>query len=150
MVLRRGVRGLIFDPWNEIEHARPAAMTETEYIGSTLSRIRRFARAHAVHVWIVAHPQKLRRDEHSGQYPVVGPYEISGSANWNNKVDCCISIWRERKAGVSTSEVDVHVQKVRHKYVGRLGMATLNWNRLSGRYSEPTDPRRYRAATDGE
>jgi len=150
LVLRRGVRGLIFDPWNEIEHARPAAMTETEYIGSTLSRIRRFARAHAVHVWIVAHPQKLRRDEHSGQYPVVGPYEISGSANWNNKVDCCISIWRERKAGVSTSEVDVHVQKVRHKYVGRLGMATLNWNRLSGRYSEPTDPRRYRAATDGE
>lgn len=150
LVLRRGVRGLILDPWNEIEHTRPAAMTETEYIGQSLSRIRRFARSHAVHAWIVAHPQKLRRDDKSGQYPVVGPYEISGSANWNNKVDCCVSIWRERKADAASSEVEVHVQKVRHKYVGRLGMARLNWDRLSGRYSEQTESRRYRAASDGE
>jgi len=29
-------------------------------------------------------------------------------------------------------------------------MARLNWDRLSGRYSEPTDARRYRAMADGE
>ena len=28
-VMRHGVRGLIVDPWNEIEHRRPANMTET-------------------------------------------------------------------------------------------------------------------------
>lgn len=136
LVLRRGVRGLVLDPWNEIEYARPKDVTETEYIGQCLRAIRIFARAHGCHVFIVAHPQKLQKDPKTGQYPVAGPYEISGSANWNNKPDAVVSIWRERNPEVRTSEVEVHVQKIRHKYVGRLGMAVLNWNRVNGRYSD--------------
>jgi len=109
-----------------------------------LRRIRLFAQAHQVHVWIVAHPQKLQRDPKTGQYPVVGPYEISGSANWHNKPDVCISIWRERVADGSSREVQVHVQKVRSKYVGHIGMAQLEWNKVNGRYHDPEEARLYR------
>lgn len=137
LVLRRGVRGIVLDPWNEIEHARPDNKSETEYIGECLRTIRRFARQHQVHVWIVAHPQKLQRDRETGQYPIVGPYEISGSANWNNKPDCVLSIWRDRSPN-APSEAQIHVQKVRSKYVGRLGMTTLTWNRVNGRYADPS------------
>lgn len=144
LVLRRGVRGVIFDPWNEIEHARPREQTETEYVGACLRQIRIFAKSHQVHVWIVAHPQKLLKDPKSGQYPVAGPYEISGSANWHNKPDVCISVWRERRQEVSTGLVDIHVQKVRSKYVGRLGMVQLKWDRISGRYGDLTDADAYR------
>lgn len=137
LVLRKGVRGVILDPWNEIETARPEGVTETEHIGQSLRTIRRFARQHEVKVWIVAHPKQLQKDPKTGQYPVVGPYEISGSANWHNKPDCCISIWRERNPDKMTSEVEVHVQKVKSKYVGRLGCARLNWDIKNGRYSDP-------------
>lgn len=134
LTLRRGIRGLILDPWNEIEGSRPPEMTESEYVGICLRTVRRFARQHQVAVWIVAHPHKLQKDPKTGQYPVVGPYEISGSANWHNKADVCVSVWRERSPDAPTTEVEVHIQKVKSKYAGRLGMARLNWDRLTGRY----------------
>lgn len=136
LVLRRGVRGLVLDPWNEIEHSRPRDVTETEYIGNCLRLIRQFARAHEVHVFVVAHPQKLHKED-NGQYPVAGPYDISGSANWHNKPDVVISVWRERGPHVLHTDVQVHVQKMRHKYVGKLGMAVLRWNKVNGQYRDP-------------
>ena len=63
---------------------------------SSLGQIRRFARIYAVHVWLVAHPQKLyRRDD--GSYPVPTPYDISGSAHWRNKADNCVTVWRDEQ-----------------------------------------------------
>lgn len=58
-VARHGIRGLVIDPYSEIEHRRPATMTETEYVSQLLGRVKRFAQNHGVHVWIVAHPAKL-------------------------------------------------------------------------------------------
>jgi twinkle protein len=142
LVLRRGVRGIVLDPWNEIEHARPHHMSETEYIGNCLREIRRFARGHQVHAWIVAHPRILQKDQKTGQYPVAGPYEISGSANWNNKPDAVISVWRER-GQVFNPEVEIHIQKIRSKYVGQLGMARLHWNKVNGRYFDPFAAEQY-------
>lgn len=136
LVLRKGVRGLVIDPWNEIEHSRPEAMSETEYISQSLSKIRRFSRHHGVHVWIVAHPTKLFKDK-DGKYPVPTPYDISGSANWRNKSDNCITIWRDLDPQKRSQEVEVHVQKIRHKIVGKLGMATLSYDRVTGRYYQP-------------
>src|SRR5207247_7452468 len=63
LCLRHGIRGLIIDPWNELEPLRPSSMTETEYISHSLKRIRVFARQRGVHVWIVIHPSKLYRDD---------------------------------------------------------------------------------------
>lgn len=136
LILRKGALGLVLDPWNEIEHARPRDVSETEYIGICLRQIRRFARAHQVHVWIVAHPTKLMKDPKTMQYPVATAYDISGSANWNNKADAVISVWRDRDPEKRTTAVEIHVQKIRSKYVGSLGMATLNWDRATGRYSD--------------
>jgi twinkle protein len=133
LVLRHGIKGMIIDPWNEIEHSRPENQTETEYIGSVLSEIRRFARSYLLHAWIVAHPTKLRK-EPDGNYPVPTPYDISGSANWRNKADNCISIWRNLSHGADNF-VEIHIQKIRHKSVGKLGMAQLRYDYITGRYS---------------
>jgi twinkle protein len=84
LVARHGIRGFILDPWNEFDHTRPTGQTETDYIGISLGQIRRFARNHGVHVWLVAHPQKLYRRE-DDSYPVPTPYDISGSAHWRTR-----------------------------------------------------------------
>jgi twinkle protein len=126
--------GLVIDPWNEIEHLRPAALSETEYVSQTLSMIRAWARANAVHVWVVAHPQKLKRDD-QGVLPVPRPDAISGSQHWWNKADACITVWRELGEG-RKDETDIHVWKIRFKHIGIPGKVTLRYDRVTGLYAE--------------
>lgn len=128
-------RGMVIDPWNELEHWRPPGLSETEYISKTLSLIRNWARQSAIHVWIVAHPQKLRRDD-GGRLPVPTPDAISGSAHFWNKADNAITVWRDL-GDLHSQDVTIHVQKVRFKHIGRTGAVTLKWDRVSGRYHEP-------------
>lgn len=125
-------RGLLIDPWNELEHSRPDALTETEYIAASLMRLKSLAVRKNMHVWIVAHPTKLQRNA-DGSYPVPTPYHISGSANWRNKPDNCLSIYRD----FETNEVRVHVQKIRFKDFGKLGNVKLVYMDKTGRYELP-------------
>lgn len=132
LVLRHGIRGLIIDPWNEINPARDGNLSETDYISQALTKIRTFARRNEVHVWLVAHPTKLRKNEATGAYPVPTPYDVSGSAHWRNKADNCITIYRDVvKHG---SPVQVHVQKVRKKSNGKVGMVEFDYDHICGRY----------------
>lgn len=127
--------GLVIDPWNELEHLRPRELSETEYVSQTLSMIRAWARRNAIHVWVVAHPQKVKRLE-NGKLPVPTPDMISGSQHWWNKADACITVWREFGERPS-STVEIHVQKVRFKHIGRQGMVQLDYDRVTGRYTAP-------------
>ena len=91
-VVRDGVKMIVLDPWNEIEHKRRRDESETEYIARALRAIKRFAKQHNVAFWIVAHPAK----PHPGHKGVPGLYEISGSANWANKADYGITYHRPK------------------------------------------------------
>jgi twinkle protein len=148
VVLRFGARGIVADPWNEIEHSRPAAMTETEYVGNSLRLIRHFARRHQIAFFLVAHPAKLQKDSKTGKYPVATPYDISGSAHWHNKPDVILSIWRDKSNG--STEIDIHVMKIRSKASGRLGMTTLTWDYDTGRYTDRQGAEAYRRRKDGD
>jgi hypothetical protein len=44
-VLRYGIRGLVIDPYNELDHRRPKTMSETEYVSQMLTKVKRFAQA---------------------------------------------------------------------------------------------------------
>lgn len=137
-VRRKGVQGIVLDPWNELDHFRPPSLSETEYISASLSKIRRFARENSVHVWLVAHPAKLRKEKNErGEmvYPVPTPYDISGSAHWRNKADNALTIYREVTG--ESDLVQVHVQKVRFKHCGKPGVTELRYDRMTGRYDEP-------------
>lgn len=135
LVTQRGINGIVLDPWNEIEHQFDDKTTETKYISETLSVFRRFARNHNVHLWIVAHPRMLMPRKDSDKEPVPTPYQIAGSAHWNNKADNIITVWRDRAS--DGQEVEIHVQKVRKKRVGRVGIALLRYDRVTGRYHDP-------------
>ena len=128
-------KGVVIDPWNECEHWRPAGLSETEYVSQTLSLVRNWARDNETHVFIVAHPQKMRREE--GKLPITRPDMISGSQHWWNKADNAISIYRDPEKPES-QEVDVYVQKIRFKHVGRPGVITLLYDRVTGKYMEQT------------
>lgn len=131
-------RGLVIDPWNELEHWRPQGLSETEYISQQLSFVRNWARKNAIHVWIVAHPQKMRKED--GTLPVPRPDMIAGSQHWWNKADNAITVWRNM-SDPDDPNVDIHIQKVRFKHIGRPGIASLRYDRVTGRYFEPAQIR---------
>jgi twinkle protein len=139
-VYRQGIKGLVLDPWNEIEHSVPAGQTETQYISQSLSAIRRFARLHRVHVWVIAHPTKLHKaekGEYAGQYPPPSPYDISGGAHWRNKADACLCVWRHVEA--DDNRIEVHIQKIRFREIGKPGKVVLIYHPDCGRFSEPDE-----------
>lgn len=112
-VIRHGVRIIVIDPWNELDHDRPGDMSLTEYTGKAIKEFKRLARSLDVHVIVVAHPTKLT----GGERP--GLYSISDSAHWANKPDVGIVVYRPDRNGAAA---EVHVVKSRyHDQIGRPG-----------------------------
>jgi twinkle protein len=135
-VARYGIRGAIIDPWNEIEHSRPQYVNESEYIGSALTLLRNLARREGFALFIAAHPTKMERQV-SGDYGVPTPYDISGSANWRNKADVCIAVWRP--LAKPEPWADIHIQKVRFRDVGQLGKCRLYWRKATGCFGDAAE-----------
>lgn len=131
-LLDRGLKGLVIDPYGEFEHRLPQGMTETKYISGLLSTVRAFARKHDVHIWIVAHPTKIQKDE-DGNYQVVKPYDISGSAAWFSKPDNILSIHRTIDTPDYTT---IHIQKVKFREVGHTGSVTLRHDSRTGTFHD--------------
>tara|TARA_R100001509_G_scaffold146401_2_gene103372 strand:- start:242 stop:883 length:642 start_codon:yes stop_codon:yes gene_type:complete len=130
-VMRMGVRGLIIDPYNYIESS---SQEEHSNISQMLTRITSFAKAHGIHVWFVAHPQKMYPRE-DGTYAVPKGMNISGSAAWFAKADLGVTVHRTDEC------VEIHCWKSRFKWVGSQGVAHLSYNMFNGTYTERTpDP----------
>ncbi|KAL6873781.1 hypothetical protein ACP4OV_013863 [Aristida adscensionis] len=132
-VLRYGVRGLVIDPYNELDHQRPSNQTETEYVSQILTKIKRFAQHHSCHVWFVAHPRQL----HNWTGGPPNMYDISGSAHFINKCDNGIVIHRNRDPNAGPIDVvQVCVRKVRNKVIGQIGDAILSYDRVTGEFRD--------------
>jgi twinkle protein len=131
-IAREGINGLLIDPWNEVDHARPQNLSETEYISQTLTEVRKFARQYNIHIWIVAHPTK-RKKEYWKEPPIL--YDISGSAHWFNKADNGITVYREDVTNNNCPTM-ISITKVRFRENGRPGDIELRYNMASGRYYE--------------
>jgi len=113
---------IVLDPWNEIVHARESFMSETEYLGVILGKIKAMALELNLHIFIVAHPTKLFIDNKKGNTdttPKAGPYDISGSANWYNKADNIFSVYRDLIN--EDFKTVVLVQKVKRRRLGKIG-----------------------------
>jgi twinkle protein len=131
-VMRYGIRGLVIDPYNEIEHMRPSAQTETEYVSQSLGKVKRFAQSHGVHVWFVAHPAKMQREGVTIPPPTL--YDVSGSANWANKADVGLVVHHDSTQ--DPTRTDIYIRKIRSKAFGRIGMTSLRYEPSTGRFFE--------------
>jgi len=138
LLFRRGIKWLVIDPWNEIEHARPKEMTETQYVGACLSKLNRFKRSTGITIFLVAHPSKVE-SKANGEYPVVTPYKISDSAHFYNKADVNISLWRRMVPDESGGQnrVQIHVQKMKFVQYGKVGVAELIWHPGTEVFQDP-------------
>lgn len=125
-VTRYGINWYVIDPWNKLEHQYEGS--ETSYISRCLDEMDLFNKKYNVHGFLVAHPTKMEKDKNNN-YLVPNLYSISGSAHFFNKASLG---WTVYKVGQGLS--DVHVQKVKFKYWGEIGLVNYVWNSDNGRY----------------
>jgi len=130
LVRRKGIKGLVIDPYNRIESAQ-GSMSETQYISQVLDKLINFAKINDVLVILMAHPTKLKKNN-DGIVEIPTQYDISGSAHFFNKEDYGLAVHRHRNNG--DDHVEVQVQKVRFRHLGECGSAMFKYNLNNGRY----------------
>lgn len=131
LVARKGIRVLVIDPFNKLEHQIPLGQTETQYISSFLDQLANFAQRHRCLVILVAHPRKMQRNPATGLFPVPTLQDINGSAAFVNKCDFGLVVERDREVGVTR----IHVKKVKFRHLGKVGECSFMYNTVNGRYS---------------
>ena len=128
LVARKGINGLLIDPWNYIEHKIPNGQTETQYISDALTKIKVAAMKLGIHIFIIAHPSKLQKVGNVYEIPTL--YSISGSAHFYNKTDNGITVYRDNE----NNNVQIHIQKVRFSWNGKIGAIKYFYNTYTRQY----------------
>lgn len=160
-VQRYGCRIIVLDPWSQIDHEPGGFEREDQYVRRVLKGCKRFARERDVHVAIVAHPAKPKRNA-DGTYPIPEGYDISGAAHWKNAPDLGVTVYRdppliedpenpgEMIPDPKSTRVLIKAWKVKsHRMMNPTGEVYASFNRRTGRYSsaehweERTYPKRY-------
>lgn len=134
---RERLAGFVLDPWTEFDFtgAQRGGLREDQVFSREITKVRRFARAHDLHTWIVVHPNQLKANLADGTYPVPTLGDLTGGAVWRKKADFAVCVWRDELGRVRPPElVDVHVQKVRFDTDGRVGQAQLRMDTASRRF----------------
>jgi twinkle protein len=134
LVVKHGVRLVLIDPWNTLEHQKPKDESETNYVGRTLNKFKYFARDMGVHFVLVAHPRTPEK-YHMNYIPNM--YSISGSANWYNIPDVGIIVHRHMSDDKKTTEYNqIIIEKMKFDWVGARGSVKLDFDVASQRFKE--------------
>jgi twinkle protein len=130
MVRRYGIDYFVIDAWNKLEHKYD--QNETKYVGESMDKIVSFCETNNVHCFLVAHPKKIQKDKVTQLYDVPTLYDIAGSANFFNKTDLGICVYRD----FEKKETTVYYQKVKFRHWGVGEFVALKYDITCGRYYE--------------
>lgn len=119
-ISERNIKAFVFDPWNRIHVDLDRNEDEKRYLFRALGSLHRFCKRHGVAGYVVAHPTKMEREHKTGMYRVPTLYDIYGGSAWYDMVDNGICVYRHM-AGDFRGKTQVHVQKVKFKWHGRIG-----------------------------
>lgn len=124
-VIRHGIRVLLIDPWNEIEHVRRSDETMSEYTGRAIRSLKSFGRRHDCLVIVVAHPTKSGTEKGPDK---VSLYDVSDSAHFANKADLGVVIARKGDPQHDFGTA-IMVKKVRYQPdAGRIGSIDVTFD----------------------
>ena len=119
LIKRKGINGMLIDPWNDLYHKKEAGENVADYLQRTLSKIRRFKRKYNMKFVINAHPtadaqRKKEKHTEQGERPYVcWFFDVDGGAMWGNRVDNALTIYRNTPHETAFKTTEVHIQKVK-------------------------------------
>ena len=125
-VIREGVKCVLIDPWNEIEHRKRVDESHTEYIGRAIKKLKSFAMQYNVLVIVVVHPTKASSHMDSEE---LGLYNLADSSHWANKADLGVIVGRIGDPEHDTT-TGIYVKKIRYQPdAGQIGFTVLDFDK---------------------
>jgi twinkle protein len=99
LIRKRGIKTLIIDPYNTIEHLMNSGEREDLYISRFMSKLKRFAVEKQVSVNLVAHQLTAKKNERDdGRYFCPELNNIKGGGTFADKADNVLFVWRPNRA----------------------------------------------------
>ncbi len=118
LVLKKGVDGVMIDPFNQLDKNQKPYERDDQYLSETLKDIKRFALLNSVVYNIVIHP-KNPTYEKDKPLPAVKMYDLAGGAMWGNKADSITIYDRpEFYKDKNSPIVKIHQIKTKRKRTG--------------------------------
>lgn len=99
LVRKRGIKTLIIDPYNMVEHYLKGGEREDLYISRFMTQLKRFAIESDISVNLVAHQNtpKVNDKDDNRYYCPVGN-NVKGGGTFADKTDNLLAVWRPNKA----------------------------------------------------
>lgn len=136
LVRQKGIRGLIIDPYNTVQHKMYSGEREDLYISRFMSELKRFAIDYDISVNLVAHQVTPQKTE-DGRYYKPDVNKIKGGGTFADKADNVMFVWRPNRAlDYSDTSVIFGSQKIKkQKLVGMpQEIEGINFNIKEQRY----------------
>jgi len=121
LVRKKGIRTLIIDPYNTIEHKMNPGEREDLYISRFMATLKRFEIEQGISIQLVAHQLTARKNENDeGRYYKPMLNNVKGGGTFADKSDNVNFVWRPNRAiDFKDSEVIFGSQKIKkQKLVG--------------------------------
>lgn len=121
LVKKKGIRTLIIDPYNTVEHKMRSGEREDLYISRFMANLKRFAVEYDLSINLVAHQITARPNEKDGgRYYKPTLNNIKGGGTFADKADNVLIVWRPNRAlDFKDKEVIFASQKIKkQKLVG--------------------------------
>lgn len=132
MVYKYGVNCILIDPFNKVKLPKGDKLDEINNVLSTLNILKKIL---GVHIFLVAHPTKMKKDA-KGHYYRPSLYDIAHSSDFYNQTDVGI-VWYYN---ADTSNNTAFFEKMKFKHVGSKGQLSFNFNKENDRYNELGSP----------
>ena len=136
LVRKKGIRHLIIDPYNTVEHKMKMGEREDLYISRFMSELKRFALQNDIGIHLVAHQLTPQKDT-NGRYVRPDLNRIKGGGTFSDKADNVNFVWRPNRAlDFSDTEVVFGSQKIKkQKLTGTpQDIININFLRKTNRY----------------
>lgn len=138
LVLKKGVDGVLLDPFNQLDKNQAAYQRDDQYLSIVLKDIKRFALLNDVSYNIVTHPKNPTYGNNK-QLPPPEVYDLHGGSMWANKADNIIVYHRPRYHEDKLSpEVEIRqIKTKRRRTGGKNGEFELRLIWSSKRFEDP-------------
>jgi twinkle protein len=137
LIKTQGIRSLIIDPYNTVQHKMNRGEREDLYISRFMSELKRFAVDNNISIHLVAHQVTPQKND-DGRYPKPDVNKIKGGGTFADKADNVLFVWRpDRAIDFSSRKVTFGSQKIKkQKLVGYpQDIENISFDIKSSRYS---------------
>jgi len=131
-IFNYGTNIFVIDAFNKVRRNSPDSLGE---ISDILGRLTAFAQAHRVHIFLVAHPTKMKKNE-DGTYEMPSLYDVKGSGDFRDQTHNGIAVYRHfQEDGSGHTEIKNLKAKFKHQGSGNIGKSVnMMYDTDNGRY----------------